>query len=135
MKSTEAFKKIIQAHLDSTALSDALFAVSLTKKNKNIDDCINYIFNTVKQSNCNGFTDEEIFGMAVHYYDEDNINVGNSINCKVVVNQVIELSDDERSQARKIALEQAIAQERDKIMKKAAPKPASLAQLAQPTLF
>ena len=77
MKSTEHFKNTIKSHLEQRAENDALFAVSFGKTNKNIDDCITYIFNTVKKSGCHGFTDDEVYSMAVHYYDEDNM--GNKI--------------------------------------------------------
>ena len=38
------------------------------KPTKNIDNCITYILNQVKKSGCCGFSDDEIFGMALHYY-------------------------------------------------------------------
>lgn len=93
MKGTEQFKIVIQNHLNSLASSDQLFAETLKKTNKNIDDCITYIFNQVKASGCNGFADEEVFGMAVHYYDEDDIKVGKAINANVIVNHSIEKID------------------------------------------
>lgn len=89
MKATDAFTNTINAHLQSIAATDPLFAETLKKPKKNIKDCINYIFTTVQKSGKNGFADEEIFGMAVHYYDEDNINAGKPVNCKVVVNHSI----------------------------------------------
>lgn len=39
-----------------------------------------------------------------HYYDEDNITVGNPIDCKVVVNHTVELTEEEKAQARKDAI-------------------------------
>lgn len=86
MKGSPHFKTTIQNHLNGLAANDELFAETLKKPKKNIDDCITYIFNQVKASGCNGFADEEIFGMAVHYYDEDDIKVGNPISGTVVVN-------------------------------------------------
>ena len=73
MKSTEAFKTTINDYLVSKALTDELFAETFKKSNKNIDDCIKYILNTVKKSDCAGFTDSEVFSMAIHYYDEDTL--------------------------------------------------------------
>ena len=35
-----------------------------------------------------------------HYYEEDEIEVGNPINCKMVVNHTIELTEEEKEQAR-----------------------------------
>jgi hypothetical protein len=87
MKSTEDFKDVIQTHLKKVASKDPLFAKSLAKENKSIDGCINYILSTVKQSGCNGFTDDEIFNMAIHFYDEDSIKVGDAIKATVVINR------------------------------------------------
>ena len=135
MKSTETFKSIIQAKLNEMAASDSLFAASLTKENKNIDECINYILATVKNSGCNGFSDDEIFGMAAHYYDEDDIKNVSKINCSVVVNRTVELTEEELKEARNKAIEQAIAKERDKFTAKPVVKKVDQAPTQQPTLF
>ena len=47
MKGTEQFKTVIQNHLNELAASDTLFAQTLNKENKNIDECINYILGKV----------------------------------------------------------------------------------------
>ncbi len=107
MQGTNHFKQTIQDYLEERALNDTLFAVSFRKPNKSIDDCITYILNTVQKSGCNGFTDDEVYSMAVHYYDEDDIDAGKAINCKVVVNHTIELTAEEKEQARKDAMQRA----------------------------
>jgi len=107
MKSTDHFKRTIQAYLDEQATKDELFAVNYRNENKSIDQCITYILNTVKQSGCNGFTDDEIFGMAVHFFTETDIEVGQPINCSVVVNHVVELTEEEKEQAHKDAIQKA----------------------------
>lgn len=86
MKATDSFTKTISDHLQQVAATDPLFAKSLEKPNKNIKECITYILNTVQKSGCNGFEDSEIFGMAIHYYDEDDIQPGKEVKAKVVVN-------------------------------------------------
>ena len=105
MKSTENFKNTIKAYLDGRASEDELFAISYAKSNKNLDDCITYILNWVKQSGCNGFSDDEIYGQAVHFYDQDNVNIGNPIDCNVVINHKVELTSEEKEQARKDAIQ------------------------------
>lgn len=100
MKTTEHFKRVIQFHLDRRASEDELFAKCYSKPQKNIDDCITYILNTVKQSGCNGFADEEIFSMALHYYTEDKINIGNPVDCSVIVNHTVELTEEEKEEAK-----------------------------------
>jgi hypothetical protein len=104
MKTTDHFKRTIQAYLEQRAVEDDLFAVTYKKADKNIDDCITYILNEVQRSGCNGFTDGEVYSMAVHYYDEDNIEVGKSMDCRVVVNHVVKLTEDEKAEARQEAI-------------------------------
>ena len=83
MKVSEQFKSTIKAYLDNMAAVDSLFAPVYQKPTKNIDNCITYILNQVKKSGCCGFSDDEIFGMALHYYQEDNIEVGIPLKCNV----------------------------------------------------
>ena len=64
-------------YLEQRAAEDALFAKKYRNPAKNIDDCVTYILNYVQKSGCNGFTDGEIFGQAIHYYEENEIEVGN----------------------------------------------------------
>lgn len=91
MKASDNFKTTIEEYLINRVVTDSLFRESYKKENKNIDDCITYILNTVQKSGCNGFTDDEIFGMAVHYYDEDKIDIGKPLtNTRVVVNHKVE---------------------------------------------
>ncbi len=105
MKASNHFKNTIKAYLDQRAENDVLFSLQYSKPEKNIDDCVTYILKTVQKSGCNGFADEEIYSMAVHYYDEDNIDIGNPVNCQVVVNHVVELTEEEKQQAHKEALQ------------------------------
>ena len=120
MKTTDKFKETIQNALNMRAFSDKLFAITLAKENKNIDDCVLYILNTVQKSKCNGFEDSEIIGMAVHYYDEDDIKVTDGVkNMQVVVNHQVVLTSEEKANARKKAIAELIADERAKLVKKA----------------
>ncbi len=100
MKATNHFTRTILTYLELRAESDTLFAESFAKENKNIDDCITYIFNEVQKSGCMGFADDEIYSIAVHYYDEDDIEVGKPMNGKIVVNHVVELTEEEKEQAK-----------------------------------
>ena len=61
----------------------------------------------VQKSGCNGFADEEIYGMAVHYYDEDDIKDIESVRCTVVVNHTVVLTEEEIKQAKADAIQKA----------------------------
>ena len=103
-KVSNAFKTTIKAHLDKRAAEDELFAKTYAKENKNLDECCNYILQQVQKSGCMGFADEEIYGMAVHYYDEDDIKNVKPVSAgKIVVNHVVELSEAEKAEAKEKA--------------------------------
>ena len=108
MKATNHFTRTILTYLELRAESDNLFAESFAKENKNIDDCVTYILNEVQKSGCMGFADDEIYSMAVHYYDEDDIEVGKPMNGKIVVNHVVELTEEEKEQAKQDAIQKAM---------------------------
>lgn len=107
MQVSVSFKNSIQSYLEQRAEYDELFARSYRNPLKNIEDCITYILNYVQKSGCNGFDDEEIFGQAVYYFDEADIEVGKPIDCKVIVNHHVELTEEEKVEARKEAIRRA----------------------------
>ncbi len=118
MKGTEHFTRTIAEYLNQRAMTDPLFAPNLQKPNKSIEECITYILSEVQKSGCNGFDDDEIYSMAVHYYDEDDIEVGKAVNCQVMVNHVVELTEEEKAEARKQAIVQYQREELAKIQKR-----------------
>jgi len=112
MKGSEAFKQTIQKHLEVKAGHDELFAKTYAKESKNIDDCVTYILNTVQATKCNGFEDDEIFSMAIHYYDED-IPADKLKTAKmqsVVVNHEVELTPEEVEEEKKKAREKIFSE-------------------------
>lgn len=135
MKATIHFKNAIQNYLEQRAQTDALFEWAYTtKENKNIDDCCTYILNQVKESGCNGFHDDEIFCMAVHYYDEDNIEIGKPINARIAVNHIVELTEEEMQEARNTAIQKA-QDDAYKKMTQPTKKAKKLILNTQPSLF
>ncbi len=115
MKGTEQFIRTIAEYLNGRATTDPLFAPNLMKAHKNIEECVTYILKQVQQSGYNGFEDDEIYSMAVHYYDEDDLEVGSRVACNVVVNHTIVLTDEEKAEARKQAIQQYQAEELRKL--------------------
>lgn len=137
MKATEHFKQTIKAYLDERAKNDELFAVSYAKENKNMDDCVTFILNQVKRSKCMGLTDEEVYSLAVHFFDEDDIEIGNSIACNVIVNHTVELTEEEKAQARQEAFKEYQAEQLRKMQKRTnKPKtPKAQPEITTPSLF
>lgn len=76
-KVNQSFKMAIQSYLEKKAKEDSLFAVTYAKDNKNLDECCDYIIGEARKrgGNAVAMTDDEVFGIAIHYYDEDDIKV------------------------------------------------------------
>ena len=134
MKGTEHFKRTIQMYLEQRAAEDALFAKNYRNPAKNIDDCVTYILNYVQRSGCNGFTDGEIFGQAIHYYEENEIEVGKPMNCQVAVNHIVELTAEEKAEARQKAIQKYQEEEVRKLQNRNRPA-AKKETIVQPSLF
>ena len=99
-----------------------------------MDECVTHILNYVQKSGCSGFTDGEIFGQAIHYYEENEIEVGKPMNCQVVVNHVVELTEEEKAEARQNAVRRYQEEELRKLQNRHRPS-ARKENQPQPSLF
>ena len=108
MKASNAFKETIKAYLEKRASEDELFAVTYKKENKNLDECCNYVMECAKNGGCAGYSDDEVFGWAVHYYDEDDIKNIKPVSGKVIVNHSVELTEEDKKFAKEKAIEALI---------------------------
>ena len=121
-------------YLEQRAEEDTLFAKKYRNPAKNIDECVTHILNYVQKSGCSGFTDGEIFGQVIHYYEENEIEVGNPMNCQVVVNHVVELTEEEKAEARQNAVRRYQEEELRKLQNRNRPS-ARKETHPQPSLF
>ena len=72
----ETIQTAIKQYLDNRAATDELFAAKYNNPQKSIQECCQYITGEAYARAEGGtavISDEEVYGMAVHYYDEDNI--------------------------------------------------------------
>ena len=73
-----------------------------------------------------------------HYYDENEIEVGKPMNCQVVVNHVVELTAEEKAEARQNAIRQYQEEEVRRLQNRNKPRTATKAttqEVQQPSLF
>lgn len=103
-KKLNNFELAIKSYLDKRAEKDPLFAKTYQKKNKNIQNCCLFIINeaqkkafSMKDGKMSALPDDEVYGLAVHYYDEDNLEIdkeGSAENAKakVIANAVSNIS-------------------------------------------
>ena len=72
------FESTIKSYLDKRSEEDSLFAKAYAKAGKTIKECCNYIVSQARkmqQNGCAVIADDIVFGWAVHYYDEDDLDV------------------------------------------------------------
>ena len=75
----------IKNYLDNRAKTDELFAAKYANPKKSIDECCRYITGEAyarAKNGCAVISDEEVYGMAVHYYDEEDINIRKAPNAR-----------------------------------------------------
>lgn len=105
----QSFKDVIKSYLDRRAGQDELFAKTYAKEGKTLEECCNYIIGEArKRGNAVAMTDDEVFGLAVHYYDEDDIKVFHGSMSRKTEDVKVTLSAEEMEEARKEARQRAI---------------------------
>lgn len=83
------FETAIKNYLDKLAADDPFFMEKLENPKKSIAECCKYIIAEVQKARngqqCVAVSDEEVYGLAVHYYDEKDVIVEETpIPAKVV---------------------------------------------------
>lgn len=107
-KGSKDFIETIKNYLEERAAKDELFAVTYKKENKNIEECCNYVISCAKKEGAEGYSDEEVFGWAVHYYDEDDLKNIKPESARVVINRSVELNEEEKAQAKQKAIDSLV---------------------------
>lgn len=136
-KVNQSFKMAIQSYLEKKAKEDSLFAVTYAKDNKNLDECCDYIIGEARKrgGNAVAMTDDEVFGIAIHYYDEDDIKV-NKLPKSVrtsVSSPKVKLTEEDEKKAREEAIKRLTEEQYASIKKK--PSKRKEKDVQQMTLF
>lgn len=93
------FENAIKEYLDARAKEDVKFAEKYSNEKKSIEECCRFILGEMKKkakSGMYGATDAEVFGLAVHYYDEEDIKVEKNVSAEVVINR--EMTEEEKQE-------------------------------------
>lgn len=109
-------KDMIKGYLDAKAKDDALFAEMYKKPAKNLNGCWAYIVGVAKKrGNAVCMTDDEVYGLAVHYYCEDDLKVSPlpaGFECKLSTSNNVSLSEEDKARLKR----EAEAEYRAKVM-------------------
>ena len=118
-------KTKIKNYLDERAKNDELFAKAYAKPNKSIDECYRYILGEARKKGTEvGMSHEEVYGLAVHYCDEDNIKI-NPVYGYVQASasdddktKEVKLTAEEEKQAREEAIHRLAEEQYQKMRKR-----------------
>lgn len=137
---TKNFQVVIKSYLEQLAELDAEFAEKYRVKENQIEQCCAYIISemhNLAQNNVIGVTDDEVYGLAIHYYLEDDLEVNIQSYNQVLImsNQFVELSEEEKAEARKEAFKQYQAEELRKLRNRQTKTIEKKKAQIQPSLF
>lgn len=136
----KTFKEAIKSYLDERARTDELFAKSYAKENKNLNECCSYIMGEArKRGNAVAMSDTEVFGMAVHYYDEDDIKVNKLLSgTRAVAStspQPAKLTEEDIQRAREEAIKRLTEEQYVLLKKKSSRGKKEATEVQQMSLF
>ena len=136
MGQVKGFNDIIADYLKQRAEEDTLFAPKFANPNKSIDECCRYILGAArKRGTAVAMSDSEVFGLAVHYYDEKDIKIEKvSAGCSVSSSQKVKLTEEEKKIAREVAIKR-LAEEQYQLLKKKPAKKKADTNVQQMSLF
>jgi len=108
MKATKLFIDTITVFLTKEAEADPEFAKKMQEQPKKTPEAVcDYIMAEVSKEKRSGWADEEIYGMARHFIDEKDLTLAdpnkNSVT-RVVVNTHVDLSEEEKAEAKEEAV-------------------------------
>lgn len=139
------FRNVIKSYLDERAKTDELFAVKYANPKKNISECFDYIIgealknSSTVASNAKGcvMDNDVVYGMAVHYYDEDNIKINKMpTGCRPAVPSIqVELTEEEKKAAREAALKRLADEQYALLKKKPSKAKKEVTEVQQMSLF
>lgn len=121
------FEEVIKNFLEAKANEDEDFRVKYSDPKKNIKDCIQYILAEVKKNFCKkeqqvALTNDEVFLIALNYYEiSEDIEIQNT-DGSVIVSEDIPLTVEEKNQIKAKMIEdyQKEVEEREKKKEKRA---------------
>lgn len=121
----EEFKNHIQAYLEAQAEADPIFGEKFHATELKLDDCITYILNWVKAAGTSVVAKEEIYSQAIHFFSGDVApeEIGKPIQCHVVCATRAELTEEDKAEAKRVAIKQYQEQEMARLRQQSQPKP------------
>lgn len=119
IKSSNAVMDVVRNYMEERCASDPILAIKYANPAKSIEKALNYVASEVQKSGLTIMDSESVFGLILHYYDENLEDIPN-VNCKIAVAK--ELTDAERAEAKEQAMEQYKEEQLREIRRQNQPK-------------
>lgn len=110
---------VVRNYMEERCASDPILAIKYANPAKSLEKALNYVASEVKKSGLTIMDSESVFGLILHYYDENLEDVPN-VNCKIAVGK--ELTDTERAEAKAEAMEQYKEEQLRELRRQSQPK-------------
>ena len=124
-KTVDPLMKPVQEYLEQRAAEDPQFAEKYANPKKSLKECCRYIYGEARKraagSQCVYIDPQEVYGWAVHYYDEEKIKIsesgytGRATEAAAPAPKPVELTEEQKAAAEQRALERYEAEQRAKI--------------------
>lgn len=120
-KRVDPLQEQVKAYLDKRAAEDQQFAEKYANPKKTLSECVKYLYGEAYKRAAGGkccyIPPEEVYGLAVHYYDEEDIKIHSlprgaraTTAPKPAEKPAPVLTEDERKRAKAEALAEIKAQ-------------------------
>jgi len=119
MKSSNAVMEVVRNYMEERCASDPILAIKYANPAKSLEKALNYVAYEVQKSGLTIMDSDSVFGLILHYYDENLADVPN-VNCKIAVAK--ELTDTERAEAKEQAMEQYKEEQLRELRRQSQPK-------------
>ena len=119
MKSSNAVMEVVRNYMEERCASDPILAIKYANPAKSLEKALNFVAHEEQKSGLTNMDSDSVFGLILHYYDENLEDVPN-VNCKIVVAK--ELTDSERAEAKEQAMEQYKKEQLREIRRQSQPK-------------
>lgn len=142
-KSNNAAIAAMQQMLQERCIAEPSFAIKMANPSKSMEGAVNYLCSQIQKSGMCCVDDTTVMNILVHYFDENEIEDCEKVNCNIVVSKP-EFSDEDKADLKEQAMEQYKQEQLREIRRqsatKAQPKPTTAPKAGeeinvQPSLF
>lgn len=122
IKSNDTAIQVMQKMLQERCIAEPMFAIKMANPSKSMEGAVNYLCSQIQKSGLCVVDDTTVMNLLVHYFDENEIEEGGTVNCNIVVGKP-ELSAEDKANLKEQAMEQYKEEQLRELRRQSQPKP------------